>query len=84
MYNETLTCFHIAIAVVEELSVLHIVSVSVSLVIQRAKDKRLVIDICGLSGCTVFFYIILKAAQFSEKKVLLNVTCMFCFTLQVL
>jgi len=41
------------------------------------------IDICGLSGLTVFFHIIVQMAQFSDKK-LLNTKCVFWFSLQIL
>jgi len=50
--------------------------VIVTLVIQHATDMRHVV-ICGLSGSTIFFYIILYSkAQFSGKM-LLNINCVF-------
>jgi hypothetical protein len=38
---------------------------------------------CDLSGCNMFFGIISKMARFSEEK-LLNIKCMFGFSLQFL
>jgi hypothetical protein len=39
--------------------------------------------ICGLLGSTMFFYVISQTARFSRKK-LLNITCVFQISLQLL
>jgi len=43
---------------------------------------RCCIDICGLSGYTIFFHIISQMAPFFKKKKLFNIKCMFSFYLQ--
>jgi hypothetical protein len=52
---------------------------SVALVNQHANRMRR--NVCGLSASTIFFHIISQTAQFS-RKTLLNITCVFWFSLQ--
>jgi len=38
------------------------------------------IVICGLSGCTIIFHIILKRERFSEKQVIEHKMCVLIFS----
>ena len=52
--------------------------------IQHAMPQRRIV-ICGLSGCTVFFHVILiNGTTFEKKKKLFNIKCVFLFSLQFL
>jgi hypothetical protein len=53
----------------------------VGLLIQDATRRHIVI--CGLSGSAIFFDIISQTARFSGEN-LLNIKCVFSFSLQLL
>ena len=58
------------------------VCVWVALIIQHATRVRHIV-ICGLSGCTVFFHIISWTVMCRKQK-LMNIKCVFWFSLQLL
>jgi hypothetical protein len=41
------------------------------------------IDFCSLSGSTIFFHIISQMTRFSREKKLLNIKCVFSFSVQL-
>jgi len=61
----------------------HIQCGFVALGIQQAKCMRHIV-ICGPSGSTLFFHIISLTTQFFKNKNLLDIKCMFWFSLQLL
>ena len=67
MLNATLRYICATIVAVKEQYVSHIMSISVALGIQSAIHMHLFV-ICGLSGSTVFFHIIINGTIFEGKN----------------
>jgi hypothetical protein len=83
--NATLRRVCINIVAVEKQEVLYILSVCVCGLCYSARKAHALcyIVIYDLSGCTTFFYIISQTARLRWKK-LLNIKCVFRFSLQML
>ena len=58
------------------ITIMYYECVSVALLIQHAKSMRRIV-ICGLSGFTIFFRIILQTAQFWGEKIAENKMCFY-------
>ena len=82
-YHIAFTDVRATTILVEKQKLLHILAgMLVALSIQHAMRIRYTI-ICGLPGCTIFFYVILLTANFREKKCMNKYVC-FHFPLQLL
>jgi hypothetical protein len=79
--NLTLKCVLSTIVVAEKQQALHIPTVCVLASGTQREILMNNISICGLTGCTTFFYIIPQMARFSKKKTkLLKTKRIFIFS----
>jgi hypothetical protein len=79
--NVTCRCVRVTFSRGQAISIQYSEYVSLALVARRAKCMSRIIS-CTMCVSTLFFHVVSYTAHFQEKKKLLNVKCVFWFTLQ--